>query len=91
MLLDPTDPLFITVGSVIIAAQKEVYTAAGVWPKKVMWNCDVWMNDRHNWEPASSSTEYLSAAGEAMIKQLGPAGGKPVWLSQGGWMFHCEL
>jgi alpha-N-acetylglucosaminidase len=48
------------------------------------------MNDRHNWEPASASPEYLSAAGEAMVKHLAPAAGKhkPVWLNQGGWMFH---
>ena len=88
MLLDPTDPLFVTVGSAFVEAQKELYTAAGVWPEKAMWNCDVWMNDRHTWEPASSSPEYLSAAGEAMVKQLAPAGDAAVWLSQGGWMFH---
>ena len=50
------------------------------------------MNDRHNWEPASSTPEYLSAAGAAMVKQLAPATvagkPKPVWLNQGGWMFH---
>ena len=60
MLLDPTDPLFITVGSAIIEAQVQLYTEAGVMPERVMWNCDVWMNDRHNWEPASSRMVKIS-------------------------------
>ena len=50
-----------------------------------MFNCDVWMNDRHNFEPAGDTPEYLSAAGAAMVAQLEPAGSDAIWLSQGGW------
>lgn len=90
MLLDPTDPLFVTIGASFAAAQQRIYKAAGAWPadgRAPMFNCDVWMNDRHNWEPASTTAQYLSAAGAAMVEQLAPVDGA-VWLNQGGWMFH---
>ena len=91
MLLDPTDPLFTRVGQAFVSAQQQLYKAAGAWPppgkRAPMFNCDVWMNDHHNFEPASPTASYLSRAGAAMIEQLTPVPGA-VWLNQGGWMFH---
>ena len=99
MLLDPTDPLFVKFGRAYTAEQISLYSAEGLWGDGIapVFNCDVWMNDRHNWQPAASTTAYLAAAGAAMVDQLSPAstldGGKllkPTWLNQGGWMFRYK-
>eukprot|EP00040_Diaphanoeca_grandis_P010375 m.53083 g.53083 ORF g.53083 m.53083 type:complete len:219 (-) comp21707_c0_seq1:847-1503(-) len=93
LLLDPTDPLFVTIGQTFVQEQLSVYSEAGVWPaahRDHIFNCDVWMNDRQTFEPASTATSYLQAAGAAMVTQITNVVASGIWLNQGGWMFNYK-
>ena len=48
------------------------------------------MNDRQTFEPASTATSYLQAAGAAMVLQITNVVASGIWLNQGGWMFNYK-
>jgi len=83
--LDPTDSAFGRIGQAVTATQMRLYGNV-----TSHFNCDMWMNDRHNFEPNSSSKPYLQAAGRAIPDALRTVIPEAVWVMQGGWMFAYD-
>lgn len=83
--LDPTDPAFARIGSAVAAIQSKLYGDA-----TRLFNCDMWMNDRHDWQPRSDDPSYLRAAGLAIPRSIQAVTPDAVWVMQGGWLFAYD-
>jgi alpha-N-acetylglucosaminidase len=76
-MLDPNDPLFITIGEKFIKEQTKAFGTDH------LYSADAFIEVR----PPSSDPAYLTNMGRVMYGSMKAADPKAVWVMQ-GWMFH---
>ena len=75
--LEPSDPMFVTIGKTFIQKQREAYNT-----KSVFFNADQF----NEMDPRSGDLGYLEKAGHSMIASMQAAEPNAVWVMQ-GWLF----
>eukprot|EP00697_Spironema_sp_BW2_P001893 gnl/Spiro4/12539_TR6633_c0_g1_i1.p1 gnl/Spiro4/12539_TR6633_c0_g1~~gnl/Spiro4/12539_TR6633_c0_g1_i1.p1 ORF type:complete len:791 (+),score=215.85 gnl/Spiro4/12539_TR6633_c0_g1_i1:39-2411(+) len=84
--MEPTEPLYSTIGAAFIKTQSDVLSAAAVFPPAPrVYNADQFNEMR----PASAAADYLSACGVSQMKAITDADPSGLWLMQ-GWLFLNE-
>ncbi|ETV89522.1 hypothetical protein H257_00774 [Aphanomyces astaci] len=79
-MLDPTDPLYTSIGQTFIAEQRRLYG----------YTSSLYQADTYNeMDPAQSDPAYLAKASKAVIDSMTLADPNAVWLMQ-GWLFLSE-
>eukprot|EP00041_Stephanoeca_diplocostata_P038457 m.1517851 g.1517851 ORF g.1517851 m.1517851 type:complete len:1260 (-) comp25219_c0_seq4:160-3939(-) len=76
-LVEPTDPMYIDIGSKFIAVQTKIYGSDHV------YNCDTY----NEMQPPTSDPTYLKAASAAVYKAMVQSDPDAIWLMQ-GWLFQ---
>ncbi|KDO21253.1 hypothetical protein SPRG_13552 [Saprolegnia parasitica CBS 223.65] len=78
MMLDPTDPLFLEIGSAFVRHQAALLNYSAV----------LYQTDTYNeMDPTSSAPAYLAASSSAVLRSMRAVHPSAVWLMQ-GWLFR---
>ncbi|KAK9913048.1 hypothetical protein M0R45_036874 [Rubus argutus] len=79
-LLDPSDPLFVEIGTAFIKRQVEEYGDV-----TDIYSCDTFNEN----SPPTNDTAYISSLGAAVYKAMSNGDKDAVWLMQ-GWLFYSD-
>nr|XP_011469504.1 PREDICTED: alpha-N-acetylglucosaminidase isoform X1 [Fragaria vesca subsp. vesca] len=79
-LLDPSDPLFVEIGTAFIRRQVEEYGDV-----TDIYNCDTFNEN----SPPTNDPAYISSLGAAVYKAMSKGDTDAVWLMQ-GWLFYSD-
>eukprot|EP01046_Picozoa_sp_COSAG06_P026652 COSAG06_NODE_2305_length_7115_cov_29.912628_4_plen_250_part_00 len=78
-LVEPTDPLFVEIGSKFIALQSQVYGTDNI------YQCDTY----NEMTPPTDDPDYLAASSKNVYAAMSKADPDAIWLMQ-GWLFQSS-